>query len=144
MQFASMNITALERAVALLAGPEASSVIAKTYQALESAMHDAYNEGFKHGEDFTRDEATQGVEKRLDEAFDEGFEQGVAFADLDTPTFNDGYLDGVEDAFRNPRFAEEEVQRIVLESAAKYYDLEQTFDYDLVRDSGDEQVQDEA
>lgn len=137
MQFADMNLDALKRTTDFIVGPDGTAEIARGYHAFAAAMQAAYNEGFLAG----RTDAEANVEERLDNAFDEGFEQGAAFQELEDEAdteitarecWEDGYLEAVEEAQRNPIEADRRAQVIITERAAEYFE------------ALDELVQDEA
>lgn len=77
-------------------------------------MADVIDQAMRDGYALGTLDAEANVEERLDAAFDEGFDQGVEFAELD----------------------------VINEMAGQHYEtLRSSFDYDLVRDSGDETTQ---
>lgn len=159
----NVNTLALVRASEAIVGPQVTAGIGQLYRIIDQAMKDGYELG-------TID-AQQGVEERLDAAFDAGFDSGHAFGYSDGyleasgpegRAYDEGYLDGVQDARARPAVADDNVQDIInlimseafsqeFDGEAKenksvegadwddrFWDDRPVFDISLVRDSGDE------
>lgn len=127
MQFGEMNLDALKRSIDFVVGPDGTAQVATAYHQFAAAMQSAYNEGFLAGQT----SAEENVEERLDNAFDEGFEQGASFQELadeaDTEItakecYEDGYLEAMEDGYRDVRAADAKVQAIMAGRAARYFE----------------------
>jgi hypothetical protein len=131
-----VNNEAMSRALLAVVGETNSQAVVQAYQAIDSAMVFGYQKGLAEGDAMrkaaaeeyvaaiARAEYTAGetladsVEAELDETFkngyDEGYDEGydASINDLAQATYDDGYIDGVQDARVWPRYADEQLERL--------------------------------
>jgi hypothetical protein len=132
MQFQSINTDALSRVLTAIHGEEATAAIGAVYKITADAMQAAFNMGRTVGTEeaqaMAQLDAEARIEERLDNTFDNGFAEGKAQAE--DGDYNEGYMDGVRDARATPSLADNNVQSIINEGAAEYFDNQLDFDFD--------------
>jgi hypothetical protein len=131
-----VNVDAMYRATTLLFGDQAAMILAKLADTIDRAQQDAYAVGVLDGHD--------NREAACDAAFDAGWEHGEAegrgVSDANASlAFDEGYLQGVQDARVSPTYADLNVQDIINDRADEHFEtLLEEYDADNVQDSGDE------
>jgi hypothetical protein len=113
-----VNVDAMHRATALLFGDQAAMILAKLADTIDQAQQAAYELGVLKGQ--------ENLEAACDASFDNGWEaSGIAAAEAhSTQAWEDGYLDGVQDARANPTLADVMVQDIINDRADEFYEAQ--------------------
>jgi hypothetical protein len=118
-----VNVEAMYRATTLLFGDQASMILAKLADVIDKAMVDGYELGLQEGR--------AGLEAACDASFDAGWQFGEAEGALEAAAgdeeeqaeaYDDGYLQGVQDARANPTLADETVQEIISLRAEEHFE----------------------
>jgi hypothetical protein len=111
-----VNVDAMFRATALMFGDQAAMILAKLADTIDQAQQAAYELGLQKGQ--------ENLEAACDASFDNGWDAaGLAEAEtMGTQAWEDGYLDGVQDARANPTLTDVMVQDIINDRADEFYE----------------------
>jgi hypothetical protein len=142
------NGEALQRAIKALLGQEVLQQVNSVYVAIDEAMNFAWNEAVKVTEaahkEATEDTASEN-EAQMAFVFDLGKDQGVRetlerITESEQEAFDDGYVDGVQDARSQPDVADDYIEYLIELDEAEAFEAEYpaVFDAANVVDSGDE------
>jgi hypothetical protein len=115
------------RATALMFGDQAAMILAKLADTIDQAQQAAYELGLQKGQ--------ENLEAACDASFDNGYsagyDQGQGEAELQanvdisesgSEAYDNGYLQGVQDARAMPGLADENAQDIIIARAEEFYD----------------------
>ena len=95
MNFETLNINAVERALSLLFGAEGVEIIKKLYAVIDNAQNEAFAAGYKMGQDERQARAEDDALQAYGDGYDSGYDIGYAEA-LDDDV--DKYLEDLEEA----------------------------------------------